>query len=113
MNFNYITNTECLINGKTESIRLGNGCTGIGSRQFWLNDCLQNEGIILLSEDITKGNHFVYFGYWGERPWDTVYFLVSESRKNWFLERFVENNVYQAPIEMEVRRGDLLRKVTV
>lgn len=113
MNFFYVTNTECLINGKAESIRLENGCTGIGSRRFWLNDCLQDERIILLSEDITKGNHFIYFGYWGTRPWDTVYFLVSESRKNWFLECFGKNNVYRAPIEMNVRGGDLLREVTV
>lgn len=111
MNFEYITNTECLIDGKVETIRLGNGCSGIGSRQFWVNNCLQDKNIILLSEDITNGNHFIYFGYWGKRPWDTVYYLVNEAKKEWFLKQFDKNNVYGKAIKMKVRRGDLIREI--
>lgn len=111
MSFNYITNTECLIDGKAETIRLENGCSGIGSRQFWMNNCLQDERIILFTEDITKGNHFIYFGYWGKRPWDTDYFLVNESEKDFFLKRFGKNNVYKDPVKMKVKGGILIREV--
>ena len=107
--FDYIENTKCLINGKEELIRLGKGCTGIGSRTFWINNKGQADNLINLSDDITKGNHFIYFGYWGERPWDSCYFLVPESEAELFLEQIRGQNVYKQPEKRFVKNNSLVR----
>ena len=109
MNFDYIENTKCLINNKEETIRLGNGCTGIGSRECWINGKKLPDNILIISDDITKGNHFLYFGCWGERPWDTDYFLVSEKEEKIFLERFSVPNVYKDPVKEAITDSGLKR----
>ena len=110
MNFKYTSNTKCLINGKEETIRLMNGCSGIGSREFWINEKKQNSNLFLVSDYITKENNFIYYGYWGTRPWDDCYFLVPESEADFFLTYMSKQDVYKQPVRAFVKNTWLSTK---
>ena len=79
MNFNYITNTEVTIDNKKYYIRMYNGMTGIGSREYWINDKKQHHNIVMQSQDITKGNHEIYTIKWRDTPWDKIDIIIHES----------------------------------
>ena len=111
MNFKYTENTSCNIDNKPVSIRCENGMTGIGSRRFWINNKAQSDNLIIFSEDISNGNHSLYYGYWGSRPWDTCYFLVADKEKEDFIKAFNNNkNVYGVPTKLLVDENTNLRK---
>lgn len=79
MNFNYITNTEVIIDNKKHYIRMYNGMTGIGSREYWIDDKKQHHNIVMQSQDITKGNHEIYTIKWRDTPWDKIDIIIHES----------------------------------
>lgn len=79
MNFNYITNTEVTIDNKKHYIRMYNGMTGIGSREYWIDDKKQHHNIVMQSQDITKGNHEIYTIKWRDTPWDKIDIIIHES----------------------------------
>lgn len=79
MNFNYITNTEVTIDNKKHYIRMYNGMTGIGSREYWIDDKKQHHNIVMKSQDITKGNHEIYTIKWRDTPWDKIDIIIHES----------------------------------
>ena len=78
MKFDYLENTEILIDGEKHQVRFENGMTGIGSRRYWVDDKLQSENSVWQTSDITKGNHFIYTIKWRDTPWDKVDIIIHE-----------------------------------
>ena len=56
-----------------------NGMTGIGSREYWIDDKKQHHNIVMQSQDITKGNHEIYTIKWRDTPWDKIDIIIHES----------------------------------
>jgi len=78
MNFDHIENTTIKIDSKKHLIRFENGMTGIGSRAYWVDDNKMFHDAVRQTEDITKGNHFIYTMKWRDTPWDRVDIIISE-----------------------------------
>ena len=55
-------------------------------------------------------NHFIYYGYWGVRPWDDCYFLVPESEADFFLTHMSKKDVYKQPVRAFVKNTWLSTK---
>ncbi len=78
MTFDHLENTKITIAGREHYIRFENGMTGIGSRKYWIDDKIQFQNSLRQSEDITKGNHFIYRIKWRDTPWDKADLIISE-----------------------------------
>jgi hypothetical protein len=86
----YAINTPVKINGKVRLIRLEEGMTGIRSRTYYIDNKKQYPNCVLQTEDLTKGNHFIYRINWGENPWDIVDIIISEDEVPYLLNKEVQ-----------------------
>lgn len=101
MDFNYITDTEILIDNEKHIIRMGNGMTGLGSRTFWLDGIENPFNIVTQSADITKGNHFLYVIKL--TPFDKAYILIHEDEVS---ELLSDANKWREPELVNTNKGD-------
>ena len=75
--FRYVEDTPVLLNGKRHMIRMENGMTGIGSREWWLDGEKMHSRILQQSDNISDGEHQIYYFKWRDTPWDKCYIIVS------------------------------------
>lgn len=92
--FKYTENTKIKIDGKKHLIRMYDGMTGIGSRDYWIDGVKQWRNCVTQSADITKGNHFIYTIRWRDTDWDLVDIIISEKELPNLLD---ENNKWREP----------------
>ena len=96
MNFNYTTNTEITIDNKKHYVRMYNGMTGIGSREYWIDDKKQFNNAVMQSPDITQGNHEVYSIKWRDTPWDKIDIIIHENEVPFLLS---PENSWREPVK--------------
>jgi hypothetical protein len=99
--FNYTENTIVTIDGKPHIIRMYDGCTGIGSREYWLDDKKRSNNIVTQSNDITVGNHELYRINWREQPWDVIDILIHEDEVPYLLDKEKQPS-WRNPIKIKV-----------
>lgn len=100
MEFDLLINTPITLNGETHLVRFYNGMSGIGSREFWIDDKRYDYGAVRQSADLTKGNHFLYKMKWRDTPWDWVYIFIHEDELSMLLN---EDNKWREPKKIELR----------
>lgn len=97
--FDYTENTPVMIDNKIHMVRFYDGMTGIGSRDFWVDDKKYSHGAVRQTENLTRGNHFLYLIKWRDQPWDLVYIFISEEQLPVLLS---EENSWREPKKIEV-----------
>lgn len=97
--FDLLTDTPITIDGKRHVVRFANGMTGIGSRRFWVDGRDFPNDAVRQSEDLTKGNHFLYLMKWRNTPWDRVYIFIHEDELPQLLS---EENQWREPRKIEI-----------
>jgi hypothetical protein len=99
MAFKYTENTQIEIDGKKHYIAMYDGMSGIGSRTYWLDNEKQLHDIVTHSEDITKGNHYLYTIKYGECPWEVVDILIDSKLETDLLN---EESSWREPVKREL-----------
>jgi len=94
MNFKYTDDTEITIDGNKHIIRMYEGMTGIGSRYYWIDGKKRMRNCVTQSEDLRKGNHFIYTIKWRDNPWDKVDIIIHEDELSNLLS---EENKWREP----------------
>ena len=79
MEWTYTKNTPILIDGILHQIRLYNGMTGIGSRDYWIDDKKQQKRVFINDGEIKDDEDYsVYNIKWRDNPWDRVDIVISK-----------------------------------
>lgn len=99
MTFKYTNDTEVTIDGSQHIIRMYDGMTGIGSRDWWLDGKEQLRNVVTQSADLTQGNHFVYTIKWRDTPWDKVDIIIHEDHLDELLN---EENAWREPVKRQL-----------
>jgi hypothetical protein len=92
--FDMTTNTSVLIDGKIHMVRFYPGMTGIGSREFWIDNKKFYPCAVRHTDNLEKGNHFLYLIKWRDNPWSKVYIFIKE---DYLHELLNENNSWREP----------------
>lgn len=100
--FDLITDTPVTIDGKTHMVRFQDGMTGIGSRSFWIDGKKYPRNALRHTDDLTKGNHFLYLIKWRDVPWDKCYLFIQEDA---LLVLLNDDNSWREPVKIDLGVG--------
>ena len=101
MNFEYTADTAVNIDGVSHLIRMENGMTGIGSRQYYIDGERQYLHCVLHTPDLTHGEREIYRIKWRDTPWDLVDIIIS---KDCVPELLADERKWMEPTKREFRR---------
>ena len=95
--WDYAQDTEITLSGEKHILRMEQGMTGIGSRDYWIDGRKGNRHCVTQSVDLTQGNHFIYKIKWRDTPWDRVDIIIQESELPTLL---TEENKWREPVKL-------------